>query len=147
MNGMIAIIHDEKWPKTIEKLFFAILTSLTTYSTHNILLWATEWCPVILWYTPWFSLHSWPYVVTLWATIAAHLRPKMAKNHRKMCFWLKLFYRPLYGVQLSHDIPHDAFYTHIVTLCAMITIHPWPKMTKNNWNNCQFLPDLGVPSG
>jgi hypothetical protein len=65
------------------QLFFTLITS---YSTHNIILWAKGWCPVILWYHSWYCLPSWPHMITIWATIAPHLWPKMAKSCWQICF-------------------------------------------------------------
>jgi hypothetical protein len=45
-------------------------TSLSFYFIHKSVLWANKWCSIILWYHRRCLLHSWPYIVTLWATIA-----------------------------------------------------------------------------
>jgi hypothetical protein len=60
-------------PKTVKNRVLTILTSITSYSTDKSVLWANKWCSIILWYQPKCLLHSWPHVVTLWATIAIHL--------------------------------------------------------------------------
>jgi hypothetical protein len=59
---------------------------MTSYSTHNYVLWANKLCSIILWYHPRCLLHSWPHTVTLQATIALHLWAKMAKNGWKQVF-------------------------------------------------------------
>jgi hypothetical protein len=63
-----------------------ILTSITSYFIHKYVLWANKWCSIILWYHPRCLLHSWPNIVTLWATIATHLWEKMIKNEWKQVF-------------------------------------------------------------
>ena len=77
-----------------------ILTSIISYSIHKSVLWSNKWCSIILWYQPRCLLHWWPHIVTLWATIATHLWPKMAENGWKTCF----------GDVYLHNL---LFYTHI----------------------------------
>jgi hypothetical protein len=67
------------------------------YSTHKYVLWANEWCSVILFYYPRFLLHSWPHIVTLWATIATHLWAKMAENGLKTIFLTMLTFITSYS--------------------------------------------------
>jgi hypothetical protein len=80
------LICEQKWSKTVENRFLMILTSMTSYSTHMYVLWANMWCSIILRYYPRCQLDSKPHKDTLWATIATHLWPKIAKNCWKILF-------------------------------------------------------------
>jgi hypothetical protein len=70
-----------------KNIFLAISTTITTYSTHNIVLWSNKWCPVVLGYDPWCPLNSWTHISTLWAMTATHRWPKMAKKGWKHFFF------------------------------------------------------------
>ena len=74
---------------------------MTSYSTHMYGLWANMWCSIILWYYPRCQLHSKPHKDTLWATIATHLWPKIAKNCWKFLFlvmFTSIFYTQICSI-------------------------------------------------
>ena len=84
----------------VENKLLTILTSLTSYSTHKSILWANEWYSIILWFHPRCLPHLWPQITTLWATIATHLRAKMAENGLKQVLDDAHFRNPLFYAQI-----------------------------------------------
>jgi hypothetical protein len=78
--GYDTLIYDRKWTNTVENVFLAIFASITSYSTHNIVYWVNEWCPVILWYQLFYSLHSLPHICTLEVMITTICGSKSPKN-------------------------------------------------------------------
>jgi hypothetical protein len=69
--------------------FFGSISIFTNLPFHPMYVYAfrvNKWCLVILCYHSRCLLHSWPHIVTLWATIATHLWAKMAENGWKQVF-------------------------------------------------------------
>jgi hypothetical protein len=62
------------------------LPNLLFYTQKKYVIWANQWCWNILGYLQRCLLHSWPHIVTLWATIGTHLWAKMAENGWKQVF-------------------------------------------------------------
>jgi hypothetical protein len=120
MTLMTLLTLLTKGPKRVKicckHLFLAIFISVTSYSTHTIVLWANQWCPVIPYYHLRCFLHSWPHIVTLWAILDT-------KSHWKNMFLAiststtsysthDIVYGPMNGVQSFYDMTHGDTYTH-----------------------------------
>jgi hypothetical protein len=106
-----------------------ILTSITSYSTHKYFVWANKWCSVILWYLETCILHSWPQIVTLWATIAIHLRTKIAENGWKQVFDDIHFRNHLFCTQICSLSQWVVFNYPLVSpkvLTTLRTLHSYP---------------------
>jgi hypothetical protein len=59
-----SFVSKNSW-KSLKNMILTMLTSITSYSTDKYVLWANEWCSVVLWYQPRCLLISWPYIVPL----------------------------------------------------------------------------------
>jgi hypothetical protein len=84
----------------VQNRFLTILISISSYSTHKYVLWANKGCSIIIWYHPRCLLHSWPHIVTLWATITTHLLAKMAENGWKQVFDITYLHNLLFYTQV-----------------------------------------------
>jgi hypothetical protein len=114
----------------IENKYLTILISIIYYSTHQYVLWANEWGSIILWYHLRCLLHSWPLIITLWATIATHLWPKMAENGWKTCFGDVYLHNLLFYTQIWFKGQQVVFNYPMVTYkvpTTLMTPYSYPK--------------------
>ena len=110
-------------------------TFITSYSTHKSVLWANEWCFFVLWYHPRCLLHSWPYIVTLWATIAIHLWAQMTKSCWKQVFDDTYLRNLLFYTQVCSMGQQRVFNYHMVSpkvSTTLVTPYSYPMSHHNH---------------
>jgi hypothetical protein len=127
-------------------VFFRLFVNLPFYPRYVCILRVNKRCLVILWYHPRCLPHSWPHEISLWATIATHLRSKMVENAWKQVFddtypimshsthKYVLCANKCCSIILWYHLRCLLYsWPHIVTLWPTIATHLWAKMAQNGW--------------
>jgi hypothetical protein len=127
----------------------SIFTNLPFHPRYIYVFRVNKWCLVKQWYHSRCLLHSWPHIVTLWATIATHLGAKIAENGWKLVFDNTYHHNLLFYIQVCSMGQQVVFNYPIVSPKVPITLvtqndYPiglhshsfwatWPKMVENRF--------------